>query len=137
MEKKVTYEDKEVQVNITSHSATIIDGMRLDNLRMHGLKSEETDQLIRTAQTVLWPDCIACSIVNHYAKAEGKAEDGSIIWSKEQVMTFQEFLTLPQQLVEQWCETVFELNPHWSPVAITEEIRKKAMPPMGGSEITS
>lgn len=87
-------------VRITVAPATVLIGMRRTRLQVEGRSAEESDPDRALLHLYTYPDLIAATV-----EAEG------IPWP----ISFDDFLTLPDQLAAQWENAVYELNPHWLP----------------------
>lgn len=91
--------------------ATTLMGMRRGQLAAEA--KDESDPLIWFARRFMYPDCLACS-------------DGEICGKPARELTFDEFLSLPDQITEAWLAAVYEVNPHWQPrLPEPEEQEKK------------
>ena len=108
---------------ITQYDVTIVVGeantrmgMCRSRIREEGRKEIETLQDIdcRILRLYTYPDVIGATL-----EADG------IPWP----LGFDAFLELPDRLVVEWEEAVYELNPHWLPkpaAQATEDAEKKA-----------
>jgi hypothetical protein len=88
MNKTITHDD----LTITLRTATVLDGMRRGELLGQAFEHPNSDTLVQTAAIVFYPPCVACSD-----------------WKG----TLDEFMALPETLVDEWLAAAYELNPHW------------------------
>jgi len=103
-------------VKIVVGAANTLMGMRRTRIREEGRKEieQESDVDRRILRIYTYPDLIAATV-----EAEG------IPWP----LDFEPFLELPDHLVAEWEQAIYELNPHWIPKAAdqsTEDAEKKA-----------
>lgn len=111
----VTYSDEHTEAEIEVRRATVADGARRSRMSADGLKNcgdaefEEAFTHIR-----LYPDLLACS--------SGRiVVDGVNIWPP----TFEQFWQLPEEMVIQWQDAVYQANAHWRPELRGDENEKK------------
>ena len=86
---------------------------------------DEKDQVLAVTRRTDYPDCIACTV-----------EATGIPWP----ITVEQFLELPDDLVEFWGQAVYEMNPHWSPLYQGEkgpEAQKKETISKSASDATA
>lgn len=109
-----TIEQGDVRIVVQAADAEM--GMNRSLIREEGRRETEEEQ--STARRILriytYPDLIATTI-----EAEG------IPWP----LDFETFLRLPDRLVAEWEEKVYELHPHWLPKTAeqaAEDAEKKA-----------
>lgn len=109
----------ETTIRLDIHEATTLMGMRRGQLAAEAI--DEGDPLIWFARRFMYPDCLACT-------------SGAIGGKPVAELTFDEFLALPDRIVEAWLATVYEVNPHWQPrlPAPPEEQEKKRSKPTAG-----
>lgn len=101
----------DVNARLEIREATTLMGMRRGQLAAEA--KDESDPLVWFARRFMYPDCLACS-------------DGEIGGKPVRELTFNEFLSLPDQITEAWLAAVYEVNPHWQPrLPETEEQEKK------------
>jgi hypothetical protein len=87
-------------IRLTISEATVLIGMRRTRIRLEMEKADEPDLDRKLLGLYTYPDLVAATI-----QAEG------LPWPPE----FEAFLELPDALVAQWENAVYELNPHWLP----------------------
>jgi hypothetical protein len=133
MEKIVDYQDEERVVHLVVRSATARMGIMRSLLMERAIDEESKKPPIdlkdldaigtRFLRTVLYPSLIAATV-----EATGFSS-----WP----ISFDEFLTLPEQLAIQWEEAAVGLNPHWRttkmPETELEEAQKKVINSLPGS----
>ena len=90
---------------ITVREARLVDGMERGRLIGQAFEQPRPNDLQQTVQVVIWPNLVAGTL-----SAEIAQNGQALKWPD-----FETLLELPEQLVQQWLEAVYELNPHWSP----------------------
>ena len=105
-QREIVYQEDEWDVHLVVTEATVLHGIVRTRLRIEGRGVEDRDLDSRLLLMYTYPDLIAATV-----SAEG------VSWPLE----FDDFLALPERLVIQWEQAVYELNAHWLPSAITDE----------------
>jgi hypothetical protein len=102
-------------VHVVVSQATTLSGMRRTRLQIEGRDAQEEDVDRRLLRLYTYPDVIAATV-----EVEG------LDWP----LDFETFLGLPDALVAQWEQAVYDLNPHWlpRPAATPEEKKESLMP---------
>ncbi len=126
IEKTVTFREYSVSVR----EATGLDDMHRQILRMAAFKpddknpkllsSVETDEARQMMRLVSYPDYTSCLV-----KSEGLPDP----------LTFEAFIMLPGQFLDQWGKAVYELNPYWLDLPESENDQKKAL--KSGGELSN
>lgn len=108
--KVIQFKDDEYDVTLTVRSATVLDGMTRSVLiaqifaqPFDASKAEIKARLRRVLLIHTHPACIA---VTDFENREAKKV-------LDATLTSEDFLGLPEVLVLEWENVVFELNPHW------------------------
>lgn len=112
--RTIHYAGEGLLVQLTIQKANYQQGLRRTLLIQQILKdpsiiavSEEVDQVRSIMGMLFYPSMIA-SVVQH---------DGFEHWP----ITLDEFMDLPEELMIQWEEATYELNPSWRPPNSDEE----------------
>jgi hypothetical protein len=87
-------------VSITVSEATIEQEIRRGFMADEGISMEEPDPIVRVMRTFTWPTFTACVIA-----ATGV----------ELPITFETFRGMPGNILSEWADAVYELNPLWRP----------------------
>lgn len=100
-QKVIEYKDDDIAVTLVLSRASGYIGFLRGTLISEAIEANktETDNRKVYLHRFVYPDCIAS-----VAKAEGFE-----VWP----ILFDDFIELPEQLVNQWAEAVNLLNPHW------------------------
>jgi hypothetical protein len=102
----------ELVARLEIHPATTLMGLQRGQLA--AAAQGESDPLVWFARRFMYPDCLACT--------RGTIDDQPV-----GELSFDEFLSLPDQLSEAWLAAVYQVNAHWSPrLPEPEEQEKKA-----------
>ena len=103
--KTMDFDNGELRATIIVREARLVDGMERGKLIGQAFENRRQNEMEQTVQVVIWPNLVAGT---HQANIEldGQTQE----WPK-----FETLLELPETLVQQWLEAVFELNPHWQP----------------------
>lgn len=91
--------------------ANVLIGMRRTRMRVEGSQVDDDDIDRQLLRAVVYPDLIA-----PVASTQGFAD-----WP----ISFEDFLELPETLVIDWENAVYELNPHWQSAQANEQGEKK------------
>ena len=110
-QKVLTYKDENYNVDITVRQATVADGIHRSVLvaQMYTLpavtdtKLASESRITRLLLLHTYPACLSVSTFKHRKSVKKLEED----------MSTDAFLALPDVMVFQWEQIVFELNPHW------------------------
>lgn len=81
--------------------------------------SEEFDALADIIKTNTYPACVAASTNYQDSKYPDRAVD---------VMTFEEFIEIPDIFSAKWAEAVFRLNPGWSAMKLVPQMTPSGKP---------
>lgn len=119
----VKYEGGGYDVEITIAPATYLMGivrstLMLEERNKTGLESTEGVSASRIGELLgrvrYYPACVACTekVLNHGKKKKLVLDDS---------FTADDFLALPEQLVESWIMAAFRVNPHWDPTSLMQE----------------
>jgi hypothetical protein len=108
------------EVRIVVQAATVLSGMRRailadrvsTELDARGLGSSSLDVAVLLVARFTYPDLLAAVV-----ESEGINTDD---------MSLDDFLNLPQALVDAWLVAVYELCPHWSPRSLHSEAEAAA-----------
>lgn len=103
--KTMDFDNGELRATIIVREARLVDGMERGKLIGQAFENRRQNEMEQTVQVVIWPNLVAGT---HQANIEldGQTQE----WPK-----FETLLELPETLVQQWLEAVFELNPRWQP----------------------
>jgi hypothetical protein len=103
--------EDESPVILTIERATARMGVARFQMMLAGDEANktETDEALKPLRLITYPDCITATV-----KAEG------IPWP----LSFADFADLPEQVVNQWIEAVYQVNPQWRAV-LDESAEKK------------
>jgi hypothetical protein len=130
--KQIHFDDGEVQADLTIARATY--GVELDHMAAvntalketshnhdNGKTPDQREMAERNAQCFIFP-ALVCG-TPEVTLTRTVAEVATPL-----PLTFEVLLTLPADLIEDWLETVYELNPRWNPLYVDdrEEREKKA-----------
>lgn len=110
----VDIDNRSVEARIQVDRANLLQTLKHDRLIYEGTQLKITDPDELTARLFLFPTCIASSSSIEIIR------DGSPIDD----VSFDEFCSLPPDLVDQWVSMAFEANPRWRATPETDE--KKA-----------
>lgn len=102
----LTYTLDEQQITITVCRATAKAGIQRYLLASKGNaenEKEPTDEATKILRLILYPDLVSATVA-----IEG------LPWPME----FDQFEGLPEDLVNQWGDAVYKLNPHWRPTIV-------------------
>ena len=118
-EKQMTlaYTLDESEVAITVVRATARIGMARYILANKGFKENEAepDEALKLLRVMVYPDLVAAT---------------TQVTGMKYPLEFEEFIELPEDLINQWADAVYEVNPHWK-----AELRNAASPlPQKSSE---
>ena len=123
-----------VDARIVVSAATVAMGFERSRLVDEGLREaakQDRDPMYRTAQWLQWP-AIKASIVDgtitiYDSEEELKAGKPSrVIEDLANDLTFDDFLSLPEELAVQWLGAVLTLNPHWSLAGVGQQATQKS-----------
>jgi len=92
-----TVEVEDVKITVTE--ASILIGMKRGRMKAEALNKPDPNPDRQILAVVTYPDMIAPVTL-----IEGM-----------ELPTFDEFLALPESLIDQWGAAVYALNPHWLP----------------------
>lgn len=98
---------------LTVSEATTLIGMKRTRLKVEATNAGETDVDRHLLRLYPYSDLVAATVA-----AEG------LPWP----LDFESFLALPEQLVAEWEEAVYGLNPHWLPQQSDEQEKKQLTP---------
>lgn len=101
----IEYEGHGLTARIVVTAATVLQGAKRTRLRFEGDGEKDPDR--RLVRLFVYPDLIASA--------------RSIEISGIEALDFDQFLQLPEDLVRQWEDATFTLNPHWLPPSETDE----------------
>jgi hypothetical protein len=111
-EKQMTlaYTLDESEVAITVVRATARIGMARYILANKGFKENEAepDEALKLLRVMVYPDLVAAT---------------TEVTGMKYPLEFEEFIELPEDLINQWADAVYEVNPHWK-----AELRNAASP---------
>ncbi len=101
-QKTIEYHDEELNVSLVIGRATVrtkIEREKLSGQAFENSKPVNPDLNVHYRQAVIYPACIAATL-----------EAPGLDWP----LSFDQFLDLPDELVDAWYAAVLEVNPHWS-----------------------
>jgi hypothetical protein len=106
---EIVYKDQYYDVTLTVKQGTFADGIRRAALQGESLLAGPIEGMLENLSVLItqWirPSCLAgLASVENRGEHEIKPEP-----------TLEEFMEYPDALIELWQNTVWELNPHWSP----------------------
>jgi len=100
--KTIDYSGNGITAQVVVGAANVLMGMKRTRLRNEYKHTGDDAEEIVIARVFTYPDLIA-------------AAHKIIIDEVEGVLTFDQFVALPEAFVIQWESAVYELNPHWLP----------------------
>lgn len=96
----LTLDNSQVEITVTRATAKIgVMRYLLVGQAIEANKKDE-DEANRILHLTLFPDLTAATVATQGLKMP---------------LTFEEFIELPEEFVNQWSDAVYELNPHWRP----------------------
>jgi hypothetical protein len=107
-QKIVAYDGNGITGRVVVSAANVLQGLKRTRLRNQHGPIDSTPEEVLIAQIFTYPDLVAAA-----KSIEIDGLDGEI--------TFEQFAALPEALVLQWEQAVYELNPHWLPQETTEK----------------
>jgi hypothetical protein len=122
----IEYDDGEVKARIVVQRASFLGELARTDLLNAGLAESAVNEqpessnavgllmrdVTRSARIVVWP-----ALAGATAEAWFVTADDTQAWP----LTFDQTMSLPGDLVNQWIEAIWKLNPQWSPKAETPE----------------
>lgn len=114
--KTVEYDLDGQAVRLTVGRATALVGMRRSIMVYNAdsdLKEtpEPVDDALRVLRAVTYPDLTACLVASEGIPLE---------------ISFADFCNLPDDLITQWEQATYEVNPHWNPAGTAEDAKQEA-----------
>jgi hypothetical protein len=106
-------------VKLTIERATALNGMRRSILQYKGIEQMKDidDEALRTLRLISYSDLVAAVTV----------------WEGISEMTFEQFIGIPDTVMQEWESAVYTVNPHWNPMGQPpEEKQKKVRKSTGG-----
>ncbi len=100
-QKTLEFDLDDQPVTITVSRSTARTGVLRYQLMTAGNEANqtETDEALKPLRFITYPDCIAGTAT----------ATGFTAWP----ISFEEFSGLPETLVDDWVNAVYEINPHW------------------------
>lgn len=105
--KLIEFTSGSLKAVITVREARLLEGMERGRLIGRAFEQPRQNELEQTVQVVIWPNLAAGT---QAARLMDGPENTELAWPN-----FETLLELPETLVQQWLEAVFELNPRWEP----------------------
>lgn len=111
-QKILSYDYDGTPVTITVARATARKGMQRYQMMVKGDEANKTepDEALATLRLITYPDCVS-----------GTEQITGLSWP----LSFDEFVDLPEELVDMWAVAVYEINPHWLPTKPPETTESK------------
>ena len=113
--KTVDYQDDELSTHFVVRRGSILENLVREQMIQAAIKTEMEQpldlfgQARRTAEIVVWPTLFAGTVEGVIADGTGMQIDWPI--------SFDQFLDigLPQDLINEWMQSIWDLNPGWEP----------------------
>lgn len=114
--KRIEYDDGRVQASLLVAKATVRMGMERQLIKQRTRQESSGDQAVDLLRFFTWPDIASATV------------EGEIVVNGETtpavLLSFEEWLELPEPLAVQWERAVYDLNPHWLPNQGKKETRR-------------
>lgn len=105
--RNVNYDDGAVRAQLEIAPATVLTGFRRGVLQR--LRDADDPNDVALLRRFTWPDLKAATTAGHIHWDQGEINVSDL--------TFEQWIELPEALVVEWENVVYEVNPHWMPVA--------------------
>ncbi len=124
----ISYDANGTRAELDISAATVLQGMRRARLRTEAQAQKETGDVDSFILRLLsYPDI--CAVMTGTIVRESE----SVTVSREQSLSFELFLALPEPLMIRVEDAVYRLNPHWLPAPSPEDQKKAVTPSTTGS----
>lgn len=115
--KPVIHKSERATANLTLREATGRDGIRRAGLARQALRLYADDPATWFMAYHFHPACVSCVDIGFLKVGKKKYTPDTIV-----DMPFDEFIDLPEALINAWTAAAYELNPHWQPeINLTDE----------------
>jgi hypothetical protein len=109
-ERRIQYEDEEIQADLLLRRADVRMGMKRSRLKEGSGWREEPDPDLQILRLFTYPDLVAATVSGRISRRI-QEEWQPLSWP----LSFDDFLSLPEPFASAWENACYALNGHWLP----------------------